>query len=320
MQNPVLISHLYFDAFLGLINSSGFTAIVGAGLATMVGALAAQRIATDSADKAQLLKEIRDVNQAITLAFSVVNALGSLKKQIIRGLTNEYFASRLQFEQSLLKKRQYLHVPNEPIRVQGNFLSFEVTTIPAAALEHLLMERISTKTRPLATFSSLREAYQNLTSAVAVRQSILNEFRAEFLPLVYFGIKNGANHDMRYFNSMQGIRSYTDDGIFFGKLLCEDLQNYGIELSTKYRQTFKEDPPEVVRLSFERAILEGLIPFNFDYKDWLDGFSTPRPKVGQCQKIANKFLLYSLFVIPCLPPGLILDTLFLTAVIPIILF
>jgi hypothetical protein len=70
----------------GFFNSVFFTAIAGSLAGAFGGAYAAQRIAEKSRDKNEVLKEIRNTNAAIIVAFSICNTLISAKKQHVRAL------------------------------------------------------------------------------------------------------------------------------------------------------------------------------------------------------------------------------------------
>jgi len=68
-------------------NSVFFTAIAGSLAGAFAGAYGAQRIAERAKYRDQLLKEMRDTNAAIMVAFGVFNTLFSIKKLQAKGVS-----------------------------------------------------------------------------------------------------------------------------------------------------------------------------------------------------------------------------------------
>ncbi|MYM86101.1 hypothetical protein GTP91_02790 [Rugamonas sp. FT82W] len=280
------------------MNSPFFTSIIGAGLATLVGAWIAQKIAITSSQRDEMLKELRSVNLAITLAFSITNSFFSAKKQFVSALVMDYDESRKRFLSEFQARKFSNQLGREPIYVEGNFISFEFPEIPLSSLEQIILEKISIRTRPLAAFGALRDAYVNVNSSIRVRQSMLEDFKLKFSPYVYFAVKNGRNLDQRYAHTIEGIGSYTDDGIFFSKLLCEDLQKYGSELALIFKKKYKIEPPVMSQVNFSSAIVQGLMPFDKEYRSWMDGFVVPQSKISGLMKFILRIRLYTLFLAP----------------------
>ncbi|MGH8730204.1 MAG: hypothetical protein ACREVF_00660 [Burkholderiales bacterium] len=83
-----------WEATKNFANSAFITALLGSLAGAFAGAAAAQRIAERSKHREELLREIRNTNAAIALAFGVCNTLLALKKQHVKSLKESYDAQK----------------------------------------------------------------------------------------------------------------------------------------------------------------------------------------------------------------------------------
>lgn len=72
---------------------------------------------------------------------------------------------------------------------------------------------------------------------------------------------------MRYSSHIEAIYIHTDDGIYFSKILLEDLMEQSNNLISDYRAKFGA-PPKTNRADFEGLEDDGLLPDPSDYTDW----------------------------------------------------
>lgn len=298
-----------------ILNTAFVTSIAGAGLATYWGARTAEKTSINNDERRERLAELRQVNLSILVSFTVANLLLSAKKQFVLEMLAEYFGSRDKFIQDLAAARGARGAGRTTIRVMHNFHLIDVPKIPLTSLELLVFEKISAPSRVLAATVSLRQAYENLERSMGVRAELIREYTTEARPYAYFGIKHDGREDRRYYDTMNGIRSGTDDSIFFAKLLCEDLQAYGQKLADAYRESYHAAPPPVNKIHFESAIGDGLIPFVDEYKSWLSGFGELQPELKRISKSWLKFKLYWLFYRPFIDIGMCADISLLIALI-----
>lgn len=308
MSPPFLEFHNFFIGLKGFLNPAFFTTIFGALAATWMGARAAEEMAARKADRDATIKELRNINFAITLAASITNSLIISKKQNIASLMSEYFQGKQKFEMDFAQQRSNPTHQNKKIRVIANFQIIHKHQLPLSSLEKILIEKISVETRALGAFVALGEAIAHFEEAASIRMTVISEFQkaGEYTPFVYYGIKeeveSGIRNDTRYFDSMIGIRNYLDDGIFFGNLLCKDLQGYGEGLGEKFRRNYKANPPGINKINFDLAIAQGLFPFIDEYRSWLSGYRSRGAEVGKFSKQLLRLKLYGLFIRPILSP------------------
>lgn len=323
MSPPLLEFYNFFAVIKGFFNPAFFTPIFGALAATWMGARAAEKMAARKADRDATIKELRNINFAITLAASITNSLIISKKQNISSLMSEYFEGKQKFEMDFAQQKSRPKHQIKEIRVIANFQIIHKHQLPLSSLEKILIEKISVETRALGAFVALGEAIAHFEEEALIRMKVISEFQkaGKYTPFVYYGIKeeieSGTRNDTRYFDSMIGIRNYLDDGIFFGNLLCKDLQKYGEELGEEFRRNYKSNPPGINKVSFDLAIAQGLFPFIDDYRSWLSGYRSRGTEVGKFSKQLLRLRLYGLFVRPTLNP-IVITVLFMFFVSAII--
>lgn len=307
----------YFSVAKDFLNSQFFTAIVGALLATMMGARAAESVASRKAEQKEMIKELRNINFSVTLAASITNSLIIFKKQIIAPLTSEYFTGKNKFEIEYKEASSKRPSQENAIRVQAHFQTIPKNLLPVVALETMMMEKISINTRAVATFVALQDAISNFEEAKLMRSDVINEFKAAggYTPFLYYGLpsrtERGIQRDSRYHDSMRGIKQYLDDGIFFGNLLSKDLEKYGEELGAKYKKLYNSAPPKMNKVNFDNAAFQGLLPFSEEYKSWLAGFRNHSEEVGRFSGFFLRAKLYTLFVWPVLDLMIVVDLAFI---------
>jgi hypothetical protein len=257
-----------WDLLLTVANSNFFTALAGAGF----GAYGAHFIAERATRYRRRRDEVRAVNAAIGLTFSITNTICTLKDQHVRRMKEAFDLARQEIVEGQQKRREGLVPRNEPLSFKADFETLTLPRIPIAALETYIVERISVSGRPQIVVSALYQALDALGQLIAQRNQLIEDHQAKSpqdpseLVLSYFGFRGPEGRvDARYSGAMKGIYDLTDDCIFFSKLLSDDLQQHGQKLA----KLFHFNQPKIQTNDFAGAVAKGLIPSSDHYKDWL---------------------------------------------------
>lgn len=272
-----LSSCLTWENIKSFANSAFLTSLIGSLTGAFAGAVAAQRIAEKAKDKELLLTQLRNINAAIVTAFSICNTIISFKKQHVRDITTLFQNQKEQFIEHHRKVTSGEIVGE--LRMQVDLRNLEVPMAPVEILQTLVFERISVTGRPLAVVSTLHQTLESLVSAVAKRNSLIEQFKLvdpNSLPqfhAIYFGLPFGGGHlDLQYSDTVSAISRLTDDAIFFSELITNDLNEYGETVLTRYQKISQDKTQSVSTSDFSPARDTGLMPNTSEYQDWLKGF------------------------------------------------
>lgn len=261
-----------------LLNSSFAISIIGGLTGALGGALGAQHIVERSKRRDELLKELRNTNAAIMVAFSICNAALALKKQHVQ-LMYEQFAKEKEAlrafnEQRATGQRQ----GNAEFRYVADMRTFPAPVVPIETLEALVFEKLSAYGRPLALVSVLNQSLVGLRDAIGKRDVLIHRIAtgvipAEQLPQYYFGMPlPTGDTNQEYPDLIEAIHSYVDDVAFFSALLCTDLVRHGNGIHAVFTKKFRKGAPEVSAADFTGPREKGLIPPDDQYIDWLKAF------------------------------------------------
>jgi len=150
---------------------------------------------------------------------------------------------------------------------------------PIKYLEEIILGKLSTAGRFVSTVTALGDAVRNLNEALQKRNELIGDYKARRIPAgadiphLYLGLEYEGGHvNNDYGNTMEALDLYLNDVIFFGKLLCEELQLHGKKVAAQNRKHLRGAPSNVVTVDFSTATKLGLIPDADDYKDWTSGF------------------------------------------------
>ena len=269
-----------WEAAKGFANSVFVTSLIGALAGAFAGAVAAQRTADRSKQREELLREIRNTNAAIAVAYVICNALLGLKKQHVKDLKERFDtqnAARLEF---MLKRKNGKIPSNAEFVFEADLMSIQVpATLPTDTLRALVFDRLSLVGRPLTLVMTVTHTVQSLNDSLAKRNNLIESYKSKFsddnqgfIPL-YFGLPYGDGHiNLEYPGTIEAISSQTDDGIFFSNLLCKDLQEHGKYLSDAFKKKFKKGSSHVTEVNFATDAASGLMPDEKKYADWVKAF------------------------------------------------
>jgi gas vesicle protein len=274
--------------------------LVGALAGAFAGAWAAQRIAERSKSREELTKEIRNINAGMTVALSIFSSITGLKKQHLKEMSENYISDREFIIKSHTKKNESQPETTEVRSIRIDLRNIAELSPPTELLKEIVFSRLSATERPLSLASAITEAIQNLNYSISARNNLIQAFKiGQFPPgadikAMYFGLEYGDGHvNQEYGDSLIGMSSHTDDVIFFCRLLCKDLRDYGLRVAARYKKEFKKNPPTINEISFEAPQQEGLIPEDDNYLSWFAGFQK-KPNTKQTfwkslrQKVSGK--------------------------------
>lgn len=299
---------IYWESLKKVLDEPWFISVVAAALATWMGARAAEKTSIKNSKREAALTEIRDINHAIMVSYSVGNTMLVFKKQLILSLVHEYFEGRRKFFHDVENSR----VPDvdeerRVISVKSNLVYIDAPVLPLDSLDNLIFNKISSGSRCLAATIQLREFYNNLTSAIQTRRNIIENRSSKLTPYGYYGFPHQGVVDSRYHDSIVGMRNYVDDLIFFSTIICEDLMVNGNAAAKTFKKEHGKGAPLIDRVNFEMAYFEGLVPFRSGYRSWLSGFGEHPKKIHSVHKVYLKFILFWNFVIPFISLWLVID-------------
>lgn len=257
-----------------VLNSNFAIAFIGALAGAYAGAVAAHRSIVKSQSRNEVLTEIRSVNAAIIVSLSICNTMLGLKSQIVQPLIDRFSKDRATFREALERLRAGQR-PDAPIHCQMDFTAFTAPLLPIAALKELIYQRISAHGKPLNLVSQIDGAAAGLLEAVARRERIAEEFKRnpppkEQLPFFYYGerLDSDQTHG-EYADTLEVIRSYTNDVIWFSVHLCDELVKYGRTREQQFTKRFGKGAPKVNAPDFKQPRESGLIPPDQEYSSWL---------------------------------------------------
>lgn len=271
-------------------NSAFVTSLLGALAGAFAGATAAQRIAERSKHREELLREMRNVNAAIALAFGICNTLLALKKQHVKSLKETYDvqkAALLEFE----RQRNAGEIQRDKVfKLKSDLQTLNPQSFPMDTLRMVVFERLSIIGRPLNLVVTLSQTVQNLEESLSKRNSLIESYKTvlandtQHISTLYLGLPYGEGHiNLDYPGTIDAIYSQTDDGIFFSNLLCKDLHAHGNRLADEFKKKFKDNPPCISEVDFTAVSTIELMPDEKNYADWTKAFVT-KPRTDSSEK------------------------------------
>lgn len=256
-------------------NSTFFTSVIGAFFASFAGAYGAQQLAEKTKARDRLTAEIRDTNAATNVAFSLCNALLSIKGQHVRRLKEDLHSQRLALEEHNKKLAAGKLAPGTQFHFTADLELLSLPPLPIDVLQKIVFERLSLIGRPLNLATVLGQTLHELTSSLRHRNELIAGYKSgqvRFSAECYFGLPQGDSVDRDYPSTVDGIFSQTDDGIFFSQLLCKDLMEHGRALAKKFEKLYRVDAPVISEVDFGIAEKKGLVPSSDNYSDWMNKF------------------------------------------------
>lgn len=257
-------------------NSAFSVALVGSAAGAIGGAIAAQKIIEKTKRRDLFLSEFRSTNAAIVVSYSICNAMLSLKKNFVRPLYQQFNEGVDAIHNFNERKELGELGQDEQFLAEVDFKLFECPSVPVETLKDLVFNRISEHGRPLAALAHLDGVLASLDKVILKRETLVEEFKKHensftFFYLYYGLTRPDGNTNEEYADTVEAIHEYTDDAIFFSKLICDDLVAHGNLLIAKNSKLAKKSP-KVSYADFSGAEDLQLMPPKNKYEDWLGGF------------------------------------------------
>lgn len=286
------------ESWASFVDGDPFSTFASAALGAFAGAVATSW----REHRRAVVQEINSVNAAKTLCFSICNGFIAQKRQHIQALKKEYDEARAEFieaKAAAAAAPSRVHV----VTLSTNYGTLTHASLPIAALQKHVLEKISMTGRGLACAVQLGQVYDAFNLSITERNSLSVEFRegrrkqalsdADVANL-YFGLPTEGGRDDRFKDNLTALSLYVDDGIFFSKLLAEDLGAYGRALRRRNRwRSWKL--PRIGKEDWSDVEKEGLFPPNANYKDWLKSFPSRESLLSAVGAWLKKRWIYGAF-------------------------
>jgi hypothetical protein len=271
------------------LNSHFFTAIAGACAGAFAGAYGAQLIVARGKEREELLAEIRNTNAATVVALGICNTFLAIKKQHVKRLKETFDKQRADYLARAHKYRMGELPPGDtapPLLFDLQVLVLPPFDLPLDTLRHQIFEKISlSNRRALMLVTSLTETVDGLNTSINNRNRLIASYHEagmssdDLLPL-YFGLPQPSTHviNKTYPDLIDTIYRQTNDGVFYAKLLCDDLFAHNGQLAGRFKKRFGRTAPDTTdKPDFTVPESEGLMPNEVDYTDWLTLFKQAKP-------------------------------------------
>lgn len=275
----LLVGGFSWELLKSFANSTFTTSLIGALAGAFAGATVAQHIAERNKRRDELLREIRNTNAAIAIAFGICNSLLALKKQQVLDLKTNFDAKRAEVFEFERKRIAGELENSEPFYFVADYRTLQAHVLPTDILRTVVLEKLLLVGRPLNLVMMLDQTGYSLGQSIAKRNQLIESYKSgpvvsdQIIRQRYFGLPyNGGSQNLDYPGTIEAIYSQTDDGIFFSHLLCNDLHLHGGKLLDEFRLKFKKNVPRISKVDFTDAIKTGLMPSENDYTHWFTAF------------------------------------------------
>lgn len=258
-------------AFVNLLESTAvsfFGALAGAS----AGAWGAQRVIERTRRREELLREIRNTNAAVMVAFTIANTALGMKSQLVKPMADRFRADLEELRKHLAAP-QASGAPKAKFSFQADLQGFLAPSFPVDTLKTLVFDRISAYGKALSLVPLIENASIGLSRSIEERRSLIADFKKypmdDAWALRYFGEKSPSGQTHREFADLVDvIASYTDDVIYFSGALTEELVAHGQLLHKAFAERYGKGAPKVDAPDFSGPKKSGLYPSGADYGAW----------------------------------------------------
>lgn len=271
---PIALGLTLNQAWKNIIDSSFVISAFCTLVAAFAGAFGAQYIAERNKNREFLLREIRNTNAAIVIAFGICNHLLNLKSQHVRLLKKNYDRDRAEVIEKL-----ECNAP-QTLRFVAELQIIQPPSPPTDILNNHVFEKLSAEGRILSLAPMIHQALNSLSDSIEKRNNLVKNYQASSLSqselaTLYFGLPYGEGHvDAAYPSTLEAIVNQLDDCIHFTKIMCWELHDYGQYI----RKRFGNNAPFISRPDFTKAEKSGLMPDPAVYVGWEKAFEKKYPK------------------------------------------
>jgi hypothetical protein len=270
------IANFFSIYIVTFLNSSFAIALLASMAGAYFGATAAQKVILRSKKEQDLESELRNINSAIMCSFTICNMGLTIKKQLVKPLYDKYILEQGNFNDFEARRKAGKLGENEVFHYEADLQDFDAPPFPLESLNNTLFNKVSVNSRALSAAAFLEASYSGLKSMLDKRRGLIemfknNAFASEEFSYYYFGLKmESGNTQKEYSDAVNAIMSYTDDVIFFSKVISEDVEEYGKSL--KEREKLISSDFSIRHADFSLPEEQGLMPVQESYSPWLEGF------------------------------------------------
>lgn len=241
------------------------------------GTWGAQIAANRSARRIAVVSELRAINSALGVSFSIANTFINLKQQHIKGIIDRYRAL----------ERHHKQVFGNPSEKQpGTFVfladwqGVSFPAVPLEALQKLAFEQVDLRGRGLQAAVQLIASVQGLRDTLELRRQLADVFRSkidkpeevEELVHLYLGLPLANGVDRRMADNIKAMAQQIDDCIFFAMQFSRDVGKHGRSMRNRERWWFWRLPSLDDQIDWSGPQKEGLVPTAEQYQPWMKGF------------------------------------------------
>ncbi len=263
--------------------------------ASFFGAWTAQRIAERNRFRDEVVKEIRNTNAAISLAFAVCNACMALKRQHLLKIKADFDSTQKDFVEHLRKRQTGEIQGNAEYRFTLGLMTLTLPKLPTESLRTLVLDRVSAVNRPLHLVVEIVQSDDTLRMCLERRNEQIEEVKKtdglneKGSAQRFFGLPfDGGHVDQSVEQVLQAIVQTNDNLIYFAYLLCKDLMKHGDGLVAKYKERLGDTKvPSITSIDFSGRIADGTVPPATQFIDWETNFVTRKLPPTRWQRIRH---------------------------------
>lgn len=288
------------DFLIQLIETNTANFIV-AGIGALAGAWGAWKIADRKQQKDDYVKEIRAINTAMTLTFSVCNDFLVLKSQHVKPLKEDFDKTKQKLIGDIERFQAGKVAPGFQIRFEPNLKAFESPQSPIELLESYVYGKLNLPNRALMLMNQLNGSYANFKDSCVNRNGLIQTFFHNGVsPEQFYGLPQKHGIDSRYADYVEAQSLYCDDIIYFSSQLNVALRSAGEKSQAKNKRLAGKGAQELNLMDLAKAEQDGLMPDPKKYEKWESGFVARPIKLTKWQRLKA---WYSKICDDCKPPN-----------------
>ncbi|MFY9287919.1 MAG: hypothetical protein WAO98_05400 [Alphaproteobacteria bacterium] len=272
---PISFVGNHWEGIKEFFNSVFFISIAGSLAGAFAGAYGGQRIVERQKKREELLKEMRNTNAAIIVAFSICTSLLAMKSQHIKDLKENFDSQKAALLDHRSKISSGQTAKDTTFKFLADFRTLTMPLLPSATLQNQIFEKLSLVGRPLMLTTILIQTLYSLKESLEMRNNLIELYKSnsnlteKMLVPIYFGLPYDGGHvNQDYPASIDAIYSQTDDGIHFSRLLCQDLVKHGKKIASEFNKENKSGAIRISEPDFSKAEESGLFPDEEKYASW----------------------------------------------------
>jgi hypothetical protein len=166
-------------------------------------------------------------------------------------------------------------------------LSLDLQTLsqvkfPSELLEKIVFEKCVVSSKGLASVISLSGSTDDLRNSIDLRNDLVTDFKEHVGTMtelqriqLYVGAPQEGQVDSCFPHNMDALVHHTDDCIFFGMLVADELLQRSKKLWARNWWKYRLGEPKLSAAKWDKARAADLLPDPADYVLWTEGFQKP---------------------------------------------